>query len=213
MKRVAVLSLSIGLACLPFAGLGFAQTQTAASTPATSTATDSSAGQQEATMMVPAEANLAKALDAKKMQPGKQFTAKLTQTIHLKNGPELRRGTTLIGAVSTDDMQLSGNSKLALRFTQAQLSDGKTIPIKATIVGIAPSGTPEYSGSNPWTENTLQVDQMGVLSGVDLHSRIAGQNSGVFVATKKDDVKLGAGSEFMLAIASGQGGYSTSGGE
>jgi hypothetical protein len=211
MKRAGVFPLAIGVACLAFVGPSFAQSQYGASTPANSASADSNhsasansnstAGQQEATTMVPAEANLARSLDAKKMQPGKQFTAKLTQTVHLMNGPELRRGTILVGTVSTDDMQLSGNSKLALRITEARLSDGKTIPIKATIVGILPSGTPVYSDSNPWTRDTLQVDQIGVLSGVDLHSRVAGQNSGVFVSTKKDDVKLQAGSEMMLAIA------------
>ena len=212
MKHAGVLSLALGAACLVLTGPGLAQTQYGASASANSGNANSKAGQQEATVMVPAEANLAKALDAKKLQPGKQFTAQLTQTIHLKNGPELPRGTTLVGTVGTDDMQLSGNSKLALRITEAKLKDGKTVPIKATIVGIAPSGTPEYSDSNPWTPNTLQVDQIGAMKDVDLHSRIAGRNSGVFVTTTKDDVKLGAGSEIMLAIASGQGGYGTSGG-
>lgn len=47
----------------------------------------------------------------------------------------------------------------------------------------------------------LQIDEIGALSGVDLHSRIASKNSGVFVSTKKDDMKLSAGSEFALAIA------------
>ena len=200
MKHKAVLSLSIGIACLAFAGPGFAQSQYGAGEPANGAAA-SSRGGQEATMMVPAEANLGKALDANKMQPGKQFTAKLTETVHLKNGPELPRGTTLVGTVGTDDMQLNGNSKLALSITEARLKDGKTIPIKATIVGIAPSGTPEYSDSNPWTPNTLQVDQIDAMRNVDLHSRISGKNSGVFVTTTKDDVKLGAGSEIMLAIA------------
>jgi hypothetical protein len=201
MKRVGVFSLAMGVACLAFTGSGFAQTQYGGPAPANSATANSSGGQQEATMMVPAEANLSKALDAKKLQPGKQFSAKLADTVHLKNGPKLPRGTELIGTVGTDDMQLNGNSKLALRITEAKLKDGKTIPIKATIVGIAPSGTPEYSDSNPWTSATLQVDQVGAMKDVDLHSRIAGNNSGVFVTTTKDDVKLGSGSEIMLAIA------------
>jgi hypothetical protein len=36
---------------------------------------------------------------------------------------------------------------------------------------------------------------------VDLHSRISSINSGVFVSTKKNDVRLAAGSEIALAIA------------
>ncbi len=204
MKCEAVFSLAMGVACLALTGAVMAQGQYGASAPAASATADPGAGQQEAAVMVPAEANLVKPLDSRKVQPGSQFTATLAITVHLKDGTELPRGARLIGSVSTDDMQLSGNSKLALRITQAQLKDGKTIPIKATIVGIAAPGTPEYSASNPWTQHTLQVDQVDVMAGVDLHSRIAGENSGVFVATKKDNVKLGSGSEFMLAIASQQ---------
>lgn len=201
MKNLALFSLAAAAACLAFTAPGFARSQYGANPPAGSATVDSNGGQQEATMMVPAEANLVKALDARRAQAGNQFTAKLAQTVHLKDGPELPRGTTLIGTVGTDDMQLSGSSKLALQITEAKLKDGKAIPIKATIVGIAPSGTPEYGDSNPWTPHTLQVDQIGAMSNVDLHSRVNGKNSGVFVTTTKSDVKLGAGSEIMLAIA------------
>ena len=40
-----------------------------------------------------------------------------------------------------------------------------------------------------------------MVSGVDLHSKISSQNSGVFVSMKKNDVKLKAGSEIQFAIA------------
>ena len=102
------------------------------------------------------------------------------------------------------------NSRLALRFSKAELKDGKLIPIKATIVGLFPPQAENGEGyniaagdqqPNGWNASTLQVDQIGVVSGVDLHSRIAARNSGVFVTTKKDDVKLSSGSELLLAIA------------
>jgi hypothetical protein len=118
----------------------------------------------------------------------------------------------LIGSVATDDMQLAGTSKLALRFSQAQLKNGQVIPIKATIVGVLPSEssnpedgvTPGVGGDQAqtgWSNGTLQVDQIDALSGVDLHSKIASANSGVFVSTRKNDVKLSKGSEIELAIA------------
>ena len=53
---------------------------------------------------------------------------------------------------------------------------------------------------NDWTPATVQIDQENVASGVDLHSKISSQNSGVFVSTKKDDIKLRAGSEIQFAI-------------
>lgn len=214
MKREAVLSLSMAIACLPFAGQGFAQTQ---NTDPNSTGTSA---QQEATMMVPAQVALVNGLDARKDKPGEEFRARLNDTVHLKNGPELPHGTTLIGQVTTDDMQTSGNSRLALRFTEAKLKDGKVIPLKAMIVGVQPPDSDmatelDEQTALPWSSKTLQVDQLGVLSGVDLHSRIASQNSGVFVTKTKDNVKLRAGSELTLAVAEQGNGQqnSMSGGE
>ncbi|MGC9222886.1 MAG: hypothetical protein ACP5E2_03120 [Terracidiphilus sp.] len=85
------------------------------------------------------------------------------------------------------------------------------MPIKATIVGIfGPADTsdyPEEAGDqvpNSWTDGTLQVDQIGVLSDIDLHSKISSRNSGVLVSTKKDNFKLDEGSEIQFAIAPGR---------
>ena len=158
--------------------------------------------------MVPAEAVLAQEIDAKKMQPGQQFRAMLNENVHLKDGVDLPKGTELIGTVATDKMEAKGTSTLALSFTKADLKDGKAIPISATIMGIAP---PEYSSDwdggstqaspSPWNGKTLQLDQVGAISGVDLHSRIAGKESGVFISNRNDNMKLGAQSQLSLAIA------------
>lgn len=171
-------------------------------------------GRAEAAQMVPAQAYLLHKLDAKDMKPGSRFTARLSDTVHLKNGPELPKGTELIGNISTDEMQLKGTSKLALRITEAQLNDGKTVPVKATIVGVFAPETETMNGNNvapgqeqanDWTNKVLRVDQLNVVGGVDLHSSVNGTNSGVLVATKKDDVKISAGSELALAIAAQNG--------
>lgn len=167
-------------------------------------------GGREAMRMVPARAALERSLEADRVSQGVQFRAKLSRKVQLDNGPELPSGTLLLGRVATDDMNVSGTSKLALRFTTAVLKDGQTVPIKATIVGVYPpqsmtaNGNPVAPGDqvpNSWNDGTLQVDQIGALSGVDLHSRIASRNSGVLVSSTKDNVKLAAGTEFALAIA------------
>jgi hypothetical protein len=87
------------------------------------------------------------------------------------------------------------------------LKNGQTIPIKATIVALyVPDDLAGYSDGeenqvpNSWNDGTLSVDQVGVVKGVDLHSKISSQNSGVFVS-EKNYVKLPAGSELALAIA------------
>jgi hypothetical protein len=46
----------------------------------------------------------------------------------------------------------------------------------------------------------MQFDMIGVLSNVDLHSRIAGENSGVFVSATKRDIKLAERTQLALAI-------------
>jgi len=158
-------------------------------------------GENEATKMVPATALLSHALDADKDQPNSTFEARLKGKVTLSDGTVLPSNTTLIGKVTTDDMNVTGTSKLALSFDQARLKDGKVIPIKATIVDIATPDSPGANAPNNWTDKTVQVDQVSVISGVDLHSKIGSNNSGVFVSRKKHDVKLPTGSELQLAIA------------
>lgn len=179
------------------------------------------AGHHEASLMKPARAELVKNLDAAHDQSGQAVDAKLQSKVRLTNGTELPRGTMLLGKVTADDMQQQGRSKLALRFDEARLKDGTTVPIRATIVGFyGPEDAsaeidPQHAmalTSNDWTAKTVQLDQQDVLPGVDLHSKIASQNSGVFVSTKKDDVKLRQGSEIEFAIGpatNGQNGTAT----
>jgi hypothetical protein len=172
----------------------------------------SSSAKSEAAEMVPARAAIDHTLDARDAKPGQTFQAKLASKVHLKDGQELPRGTMLIGKVGQDDMHESGRSKLALCIDEARLKDGKTIPLKATIVGIySPnSGSADVAGyavdpgdqePNGWNRKVLQVDQINVMSGVDLHSKISSQNSGVLVSTKKDDIKIKPETELALAIA------------
>jgi hypothetical protein len=162
----------------------------------------SSAGASEAAQMVPAIAQLPHTLDADKDHLDSTFQVELSHRITLSNGTVLPSHTVLIGKVTRDNMQPSGKSEFALRFNQAQLKDGKTVPIKATILDIArpSSDSEEFIASNDWTSQTLSVEQLDVVSGVDLHSEIADNDSAVFVSTKKHDVKLPAGSELKLAI-------------
>jgi hypothetical protein len=163
---------------------------------------DSSAAASEAAQMVPAVAELPHALDADKEHLNSAFEAQLDSKITLSNGTILPAHTVLIGKVTRDEMHATGASEYAVRFDQAKLKDGKTLPIKATIVDITrPRSDTDYAESNNWTSQTLTVEQLNVVSGVDLHSQIAGNDSAVFVSTKKHEVKVPAGSQLKLAIA------------
>jgi hypothetical protein len=182
------------------------------------------AGHHEATELKPARAVLVHTLDADEDHDGSGVQARLDQKVTLDNGTQLPRGTMLLGKVAKDDMQEQGLVKLAVRFDQARLKDGSTVPVRATIVGLygpGSAGTDSTAAQqtgiqvpNDWTAKTLQMDQENVVSGVDLHSKISSQNSGVFVSTKKNDIKLRAGSEIQFAIgpaSHGQNSTSTGG--
>jgi hypothetical protein len=162
-----------------------------------------SVGASEAAQMVAAIATLPHTLDADKDHLDTTFEAELSRKVTLSDGTVLPSRTVLNGRITRDDMQAAGKSEFALRFDQAQLKNGKTVPIKATIVDIThPSSySDDYPASNDWTSQTLAVEEPNVVSGVDLHSEIASGDSAVFVSTKKHDVKVPAGSELKLAIA------------
>ena len=166
----------------------------------------------EAAKMVPANASFTSVIDSQKMQVGAQFRVKLTTKVHLDNNTELPAGTILVGQIVKDDTQSGGAAKLALRFTEADLKGGKTVPIKATIVDVYALYNDGMSTNNgvvthplDWNAKTTVVNQVGVISDVDLHSNIASSNSGVFVSTKKD-IKLtpNTGVELAIEASSGQ---------
>ena len=168
------------------------------------------APQERAQLMVPAQGALIRTFDARDMHPGQEFRIALSKTVRLKDGSELPRGTQLIGTVVTDPANASDKSKIELRFTQAVIKGGKTLPIIATIVGVYgptsddSSGHPVAAGTqeqNTWNDKILEVDQIEPQTGVELRSNIASENSGTLVSTKHGAVKLPAGTEIALAIA------------
>lgn len=206
MKYQSALSLPALAACLVFLGPNFAAARTAPNATASEHAHASMAGHNQAMKMVPAEADLTKTLDASNVRAGQKFEAKLSSKVDLKNGPVLPKGTELVGKVVKDQPSQNGQpSVLTLRFTQADLENGITVPIKATIVGLyspqnrfAPSSGMSQM-PNYWTPQTLQVDQVNALHHVDLHSRIAANNSGV--VKSNNNIHFSPGTEFALAIS------------
>jgi hypothetical protein len=203
---VAALSLAL---LLP--GLTYAQSTVNSQSAEDSTDQSDVIAAQQAAQMVPVRAYLKNKLDTKHAQPGTTFTATLSESVRLKNGPELIRGTQLAGTVTTNDTQADGTRRLALNIAEAHLKNGETIPVKATIVGVwGPEDetaqgynlAPGEQEANDWTEKVLTIDEFNATRGSDLHSEIASQNSGVFVTKKKNgNVKLAYGSELALAIA------------
>ena len=178
------------------------------------------AGQAETLEMVSARVAVTSGLDAAKAKAGDQISTRLAKKITLKDGKQLPAGTKILGVIAEDDMQANGKSELALTFNQAQLKDGTTIAIKATIVGVYAPETQDINGNavkpgdqfiGDWAAKSTEIDQEGALPGVDLHSKIDSTVSGVLVS--RHDVKLKWGSEISLAVAlqPTQGGSSAQG--
>jgi hypothetical protein len=151
------------------------------------------------TKMVGAHGALVQTLDSKKSNVGSEVKVKLDKAVKLDNGTALPAGTVLVGNVVQDDMSVAGNAKVALSFTHAMLKNGQNVPVHATITGIANNAD---DASDTLPSGIQKIDRTDVASNVDLHSRIEGKTSGVFVSTKKDAVKLPAGSEIQFAISS-----------
>src|SRR5258707_15776188 len=97
-----------------------------------------SAGASEAAQMVSAIAILPHTLDADKDHLDSTFEAELDHKVTLSDGTVLPSHTVLSGKITRDDLQSAGQSEVAIRFDQAQLKNGKTVPIKATNARIAP---------------------------------------------------------------------------
>ena len=204
MKRDVRISLSaaIALGTLVFSSASWAHSVDATQNHRNSLS--QAAAEQKAALMVPAAIELKKELDSRTIHPGQTFQARLDNTVHLKNGPELKSGTILLGKVTADKAQ-GGTDRLSLRFTEARLKNGTMIPIEATVMEVAPpafdSGIRLADETITWPGQTLRVDQIGVLHDVDMHSNIGSRNSATFVAEDNKDVRLDSLSQMMVDIA------------
>jgi uncharacterized membrane protein YgcG len=111
--------------------------------------------QTKSIQMAPARAWLNHGLDAKKIKQGDAVTAKLQDDVKIPDAPELPKNTVLVGHV--DQVQPSehkSDSVIQVTFDKAQLKNGQQLPIKATIMQIAPPvnamamGQPAGGGSS-----------------------------------------------------------------
>ncbi len=199
MKHEAMIPLSLAIACIALLGPHLAQAGTA-----NSQSRNAVSAEQEAAQMVSADATLAQTVDAKKIQRGYEFRATLERTVQLKNGPELKAGTVLIGKVTADETG-TGQARLALRFTSANLKNGQTVPIKATVMDIVGPSSPSQPSladeSSAWNGRTVKTEEIGAMKNVDMHSSVTARNSAVFVSKKADDVRLEQGTQLGLALA------------
>jgi hypothetical protein len=199
--------LAIAALLLTPSSLLFAQAAEAQSGQNPQAAADLASASQEATKMVSATAAFITAVDSHSLTAGTQVKLKLQGKVRLENGPVLPSGTIVVGQ-AVDDKTETGKATVALRFTEADLKNGQIVPIKATIVNVYKQTNEIAAGqfdvaavSLGWDKETLIVDQLDAIPGVDLHSKIASPNSGVFVSTKKNDIKFTPAVEVELAIA------------
>jgi hypothetical protein len=185
VKMKSILTLSVAAAFVALPSLSHAQTL---------------AGDTPAVVM------LTKSLDAKKLVAGAIIQTKLTDTIHFVDGTKIPGGSMLNATVEKDEAE-AGGVKLTLRFTEARLKDGKTIAIKGIILDVSrqpadPSGLQTVmTVPENLNHQSAIVDAVGVVKGVDLHSNVSSDDSGVLVTTTGNDVKLPTGTELELAIA------------
>jgi hypothetical protein len=205
MKRnVSLKYLALGVAAglLGFAGSAFAQ----------------SADQNY--QLVGVNARLDRAISSDTVKVGDAVEAKLDATVKTSDGVKLEKGTELLGTVA--DVAPSAHhsaASLTLLFSQAQLKDGKKIPVKVTLLAAysaSENGNATYGDSlvapPPQHVDPQQVvvQEPGLLSRVELKSAVKEQDSGTF--SKADgNFRLDAGTYLQVAIA--PNGNGTSAGE
>ena len=133
MNRIAVsflATLLFSIACLA---------QSSAETPAVA-----SAAPKASVALAPGttvQAELLKALDAKKAKPGDEVVAKVTQDVKADDKVLLPKGSKVMGKVTQAQGRAKGQdeSTLGLIFDSAVLKDGTQVPISFTIQAMANS--------------------------------------------------------------------------
>jgi hypothetical protein len=96
------------------------------------------------------QAQLTKALDAKKAKPGDEVTAKAMQDVKSNGQVVIRKGSTLVGHVTQAQARSSENaeSKLGVVFDRALLKDGSAVTLNAMVQALAAAQTAPASLAN-----------------------------------------------------------------
>jgi hypothetical protein len=172
--------------------------------------------------LVSANAELTHSLNAKSTRQGQSVMAKLTSDVKAEGQTELPKGTMLMGKVEeVQNGYANGNkSRISIVFNQARLSNGREVPIKATllaayppvVMGVAES-TSSYMIQQPQhipDDQKVQQDP-GTLSHVTMQSSVQSNVSGVFLS-KNHNINLHQGTRLQLAIAPQTNSMSTASG-
>ena len=164
--------------------------------------------------LVGVNAQLQQRLDAKTARSGQIVEARLNGSVHAAGGVRLDRGTELWGKV--DRVQASTNggpSMLSLVFTKARLKDGRTIPVKVTVIGAYPADEAQLEVNSDQTmpsapshvSSTERIDQeAGMIEHVSLHSAVQSTDSATF-RDARGNLNLKAGTFLQLGIAPANG--------
>jgi hypothetical protein len=149
--------------------------------------------------LVAANAELVSKIDAKTAKAGDMVTAKLTSSVTLPGGTELKRNTLLTGHIDQVEAAVNkGASTVVLTFDKAQPKGGQAIAIKSTIVGIYPNGTDLVA---PDLSPQMKVNEAPASAhGYSLTSDVQGSTSGVLTADGKN-VHVADGTELQFAVA------------
>jgi hypothetical protein len=149
--------------------------------------------------LVAANAELVTKLDAKTAKAGDIVTAKLTSSVRLPGGTELKRNTLLTGHIDQAEAAVNkGVSTIVLTFDRAQPKGGQAIAIKSTIVGIYPNGTGLVT---PDLNPQMKIEEApSSAHGYSLTSDVQGSTSGVLKADGRN-VHVGDGTELQFAVA------------
>ncbi|MGC1362532.1 MAG: hypothetical protein WA826_15250, partial [Silvibacterium sp.] len=92
--------------------------------------------------LVSANARLVHRLDSKDARQGQIVAAQLTSDVKGSGSMELPKGTMLMGKV--EQVQMSSNNgpaRMSIVFDQARLSNGQSVPVKATLLAAYPADT------------------------------------------------------------------------
>ena len=159
--------------------------------------------------LVSANAQLVRGLNSKSTHNGQVVMAKLTSDVKANGQTELPSGTMLMGKVAQVQNSNGNGSQISVVFNEARLSNGREVPIKATLLaaypptvpGVTPSSDSYMAVQPRHVPNNQKIQQdPGTLGDVMLKSAVQSQVSGIFLS-KDHNINLHRGTRLQLAIA------------